>query len=128
MGGNPQRRGTFLGYHDALDLSLEEDHYQHIRPPGVPMGAPLGAPLGGPLGPQGRARSRSRSRSLANNRSSKRSDSDETESGSDSDHIDRDDHSARKCIVLLARETFNAKYVHIKVHVAMSFGSFVARG
>ncbi|KAJ1531014.1 hypothetical protein ONE63_005846 [Megalurothrips usitatus] len=78
MGGNPQRRGTFLGYHDALDLGLEEDHYQHIRP------------LGGGGGGGGRARSRSRSRSRANSRGAggKRSDSDETESGSDSDHGD----------------------------------------
>ncbi|XP_034252481.1 Down syndrome cell adhesion molecule-like protein Dscam2 [Thrips palmi] len=87
MGGNPQRRGTFLGYHDAialehglgqglgqgLGLDLEEDHYQHIRP------------LGGH--PGGRARSRSRSRSRANSRGAgKRSESDETESGSDSEH------------------------------------------
>ncbi|XP_052128080.1 cell adhesion molecule Dscam2-like [Frankliniella occidentalis] len=75
MGGNPQRRGTFLGYHEALDLGLEEDHYQHIRHPGA--AAPPGS----------RARSRSRSRSRANSRGGgKRSDSDETESGSESDH------------------------------------------
>lgn len=91
MGGNPQRRGTFLGYHDeGLGLGLEEDHYQHIRMPGLPGLAGLaglpGLPPAG-VGAGGRARSRSRSRSRANSRGGgKRSDSDDSDTGSDSDH------------------------------------------